>query len=170
MSCKAAQADWAILYQYGVGEYGGWGGAYSNGQVVAASKFSDLSYASEGSTHDNRLVTVFLVVVEDSLDTLDTRVLLLCVFLLGRCFEPVKDAAYEGGDKESASLGSSDGLDEGEHEGQVAVDAMLGLKDLGGLDAFPCRCDFDKNTILGDTLILVQLHSISAHLSAFWIA
>ena len=57
--------------------------------------------------------------------------------LLGRLV-PVHDTADEGGDEEGAGLGGGDGLREGEHEGQVAVYAVLGLESVGGLDALPC--------------------------------
>lgn len=111
---------------------------YSNCEVVASSELSDLANVSERSTHDNRLVAELLVVVEDALNALDTRVLLLSVLLLGGSLVPVKNAADEGGDEESAGLSSSDGLDEREHEGEVGVDSVLGLKDLSSLDALPC--------------------------------
>jgi hypothetical protein len=104
---------------------------------------------------------VLLVVVEDGLDALDTGVLLLGVLLLGRCLEPVKNAADEGGDEESTGLSSSDGLDEREHEGEVGVDAVLGLEDLGGLDTFPGGSDLDENAVLLDALLLVQLRIVS---------
>lgn len=132
--------------------------SYGNGQVVAASELSDLASVSERSTHDNGLVAKLLVVVEDGLDGGDTGVLLLGVILLGAGLEPVKDAADEGGDEESTGLGGGDGLGQGEHEGQVAVDAVVTLEDLGGLDALPGRGDLDQDTLLGDTLLLVKLH------------
>jgi hypothetical protein len=81
---------------------------------------------------------VLLVVVENGLDALDTGVLLLGVLLLGRRLVPVENAANEGGDEESTGLSGGDSLDLREHEGEVAVDSVLGLEDLRGLDAFPC--------------------------------
>jgi len=81
---------------------------------------------------------MLLVVVENLLHALDTRVLLLLVLLLGRRLVPVKDAADKGGDEESAGLSGSNGLHLGEHERQVGVDAVVALERLGGLDAFPC--------------------------------
>jgi hypothetical protein len=137
------------------------GQTYGNGEVVAASELSNLADAPERSTHDNGLVAVLLVVVENGLDTLDTGVLLLGVLLLGRGLVPVKDAADEGRDEESASLSGGDGLDEREHESEVGVDSVLGLEDLGGLDTFPCGCDLDENALLANALLLVQLRSVS---------
>lgn len=107
---------------------------------------------------------MLLVVVEDGLDALDTWVLLLGVLLLGRGLVPVKNAANEGRDEESAGLSSSNGLDLREHERQVAVDSVLGLEDLGGLDTFPCRCYLDENALLGDADLLVELHVVSIDL------
>ena len=98
---------------------------HSNGKVVAAGKLGDLADAAERSTHDDGLVAVLLVVVEDLLDRLDTWVLLLGVLLLVGSLVPVKDTANEGRDEESTGLSGSDGLDLGEHEGKVAVDAVL---------------------------------------------
>jgi hypothetical protein len=130
---------------------------HSNGEVVAASKLSDLADASERGAHDNRLVAVLLVVVEDLLDALDTGVLLLGVLLLGGRLVPVENAADKGRDEEGAGLSGGDSLDLREHEGQVAVDAVLGLEDLGGLDAFPCRGELDEDALLVDALLLVEL-------------
>lgn len=69
-----------------------------NGEVVAASKLSDLADAPERGTHDNGLVAVLLVVVENSLHALDTWVLLLLVLLLSRGLVPVKNTANKGRD------------------------------------------------------------------------
>lgn len=132
--------------------------SYGNGQVVAASELSDLASVSERSTHDNGLVAKLLVVVVDVLDGVDTGVLLLLVLLLGAGLVPVKDAADEGRDEESTGLGGGDGLGLGEHEGKVAVDAVVTLEDLGGLDALPGRGDLDQDTLLRDTLLLVELY------------
>lgn len=132
--------------------------AYGDGQVVAASELNDLASVSERSTHDNGLVAKLLVVVVDALDGGDTGVLLLGVVLLGAGLEPVEDAADEGGDEESTGLGGGDGLGLGEHEGQVAVDAVVALQDLGGLDALPGGGDLDQDTLLGDILLLVELY------------
>jgi hypothetical protein len=44
-----------------------------------------------------------------------------------------------------------------EHEGEVAVDAILGLQDLGGLDSFVGGGDLDQNALLSDANLLVKL-------------
>jgi hypothetical protein len=121
--------------------------AYRDGQVVAASQLSDLASVAERGTHDDGLVAVLLVVVEDALDAGNTRVVLLGVLLLGGGLVPVEDTADERGDEEGTGLSGSDGLDEGEHEGQVAVDAVVALQNLGGLDTLPCRGDLDENCL-----------------------
>jgi hypothetical protein len=74
---------------------------------------------------------------------------------------PIQDTADEGRDEESTGLSSSNGLDEREHEGQVAVDAVLGLQDVSGLDTLPGRGDLDENAVLGDTSLLVQLFKLA---------
>jgi hypothetical protein len=139
---------------------------YGNGEVVAASKLGDLADAAEGGAHDDGLVAVLLVVVEDLLDALDARVLLLAVLLLSRRLVPVEDAADEGRDEEGTGLSSGDGLDLGEHERQVAVDAVLGLEDLGGLDALPCRRELDEDALLANALLLVELRVVSTEHAA----
>jgi hypothetical protein len=100
---------------------------------------------------------VLLVVVEDVLDGLDTGVLLGGVVALVGSLVPVENAADEGGDQEGTGLGGGNGLDQGEEEGQVAVDAVLGLQDVGGLDTLPGRGDLDEDTVLGDAVVGVQL-------------
>lgn len=72
--------------------------------------------------------------------------------------EPVEDTADEGGDEVGVGLGGTDGLGQGEHEGQVAVDAVVTLEDLGGLDTLPGGGDLDQDTVLGDALLLVELY------------
>ena len=130
---------------------------YSNGEVITTSELSNLTSVSERSTHDNGLVAKLLVVVEDGLDGRDTRVSLLGVGLAGGLLEPIEDTANEGGDEEGIGLGGSDGLDGGEHEGQVGVDTMVALENLSGLDTLPSGSDLDENAVLGDALLLVEL-------------
>lgn len=132
-------------------------GTHGDGKVIAAGQLGDLADATERGTHDDGLVVVLLVVVEDGLDAGHSGVLLLGVLLLVRGLEPIQDAADEGGDEEGVGLGGGDGLRQREHEGQVAVDAVLTLEDLGGLDTLPCRGDLDQNAVLGDTDRLVEL-------------
>jgi hypothetical protein len=100
---------------------------------------------------------VLLVVVEDGLDGLDTGVLLGGVVALVGGLVPVENTADEGGDQEGTGLGGGDGLDEREEQGQVAVDAVLGLQDVSGLDTLPGRGDLDEDTVLGDAVVGVQL-------------
>lgn len=66
---------------------------YRNCKIVTSSQLCDLPDASERSTHDNGLVAMFLVVVEDLLDALDTWVFLLAVVLFGGCLVPIENAA-----------------------------------------------------------------------------
>jgi hypothetical protein len=70
---------------------------------------------------------------------------------------PVKDTANKGRDEESTSLSGSDGLGEREHQGQVGVDVVLGLQDVGSLDTLVGRGNLDKNTVLLNTGLLVEL-------------
>lgn len=133
------------------------GQTYRDGQVVAASELGDLAGVTERSSHDNGLVAVLLVVVEDALHRLDTGVLLGGVFALVGSLEPVEDTANERRDKEGTRLSTGDGLHEGEHEGQVAVDLVLSLEDVGCLDTLPGGSDLDQNAIPRDAERLVEL-------------
>jgi hypothetical protein len=132
-----------------------------DGEVVAAGELGDLAGVAEGGAHDDGLVAELLVVVEDGLDGLDAGVLGGGVLLLVGGLVPVEDAADEGGDEEGAGLGGGDGLDLGEHEGQVGVDGVVALEDLGGLDALPGGGDLDEDALLADALGLVELGGIS---------
>lgn len=135
---------------------------YGDGQVVTASKLGDFTSVTEGSTHDNGVVAVLLVVVEDVLNRLDTGVLLGRVVTLVSSLVPVKDTANERRDEVGTGLGSSDGLDGGEHESQVAVDAVVTLENLSGLDTLPGGGNLNQDTVLGDTVLLVELHTMLA--------
>ena len=73
--------------------YGGGSGrgTHRDGQVVAAGELGDLANVAEGGTHDDGLVAVLLVVVEDLLYGLDTGVFVALVGLSGGFLIPVKD-------------------------------------------------------------------------------
>lgn len=129
-----------------------------NGEVITASKLSDLTNAAERGSHDNGLVAELLVVVEDLLHRLDTGVILWSVLLLGVGLVPVEDTADEGRDEESTGFSSGNGLGQREHESEVAVDAVLALKLVGGLDTLPCRRELDQYTRLVNALGFVQLY------------
>ena len=68
-------------------------GTYRNGQIVAACQLCDLTLVPEAGTHDDGLVTEFLVVVEDLLHTLDTGIFLGRVLLLVGRLVPIQNAA-----------------------------------------------------------------------------
>lgn len=138
-------------------------GTYGDGEVIAASELSDLANVAERSAHDDGLVAVLLVVVENGAHGLDTGVFVLGVLLLVVGLVPIKDATDERRDEESTGLGGGNGLRKGEHECQVAVDAVLGLQNVGGLDSLVGRGNLDQNAGLVNSLCLVQL---LAHLSA----
>lgn len=135
-----------------------------DGKIVATGKLGDFTNVSERGAHDDCLVSVLLVVVEDALHTLDTRVFRGGEVLLHGSLVPIEDTADEGGDEEGTGLGGGDGLDKGEHEGQVAVDTLL-LQDLGGLDPFPSRSYLDQDTGLIDANGLVELQLVR-----FWVS
>lgn len=128
-----------------------------DGQVVTPGQLGDLARVPERSTHDDGLVAMLLIVVEDALHRLDTGVLLGAILLLVRRLEPVQDPADERRDQKGAGLGTRDGLDEREHQSQVDVDVVLGLEDMGGLDTLPGGGDLDQDPVPGDTLLFVEL-------------
>ena len=156
MSSSSRLGYGRIYIRKSISSQQGTGKTYRDGQVVNTSKLSDLADVSERSAHDDGLVAELLVVVENGLDGRNTGVLLLGVLLLVRSLEPVENTADERADQEGAGLGGGDGLRQGEHEGQVAVDGVVALQDLGGLDALPGGGDLDKNTLLLDANGLVQ--------------
>jgi hypothetical protein len=132
-----------------------------DGEVVAASELGDLADVAERGAHDDGLVVVLLVVVEDLNDGLDTGVVGSVVLLLGVGLVPVEDTADEGRDEVGTGLGGGNGLGKGEHEGQVAVDAVLGLELVGGSDALPGGSELDENALLVNTGLLVELLILS---------
>ena len=126
-----------------------------NSQVITSGQLRDFANISEASSHHNGLVPELLVVIEDLLNALDTRVFLRAIVLLVRCLVPVQDAANERRDEESASLSCGNGLGQREHEGQVAIYAVLRLQNMGCLDTLPCRSEFDEDTRLVDANVFV---------------
>ena len=158
MSSSSRLGYGRIYIRKSISSQQGTGKTYRDGQVVNTSKLSDLADVSERSAHDDGLVAELLVVVEDALHALDTGVLRGSILLLVCSLVPVENAADEGRDEESTGLSGTDGLGQGEEESQVAVDAVLRLQDLGGLDTLPCRGELDEDAGLVDALLLVKLH------------
>ena len=70
---------------------------------------------------------------------------------------PVHDAPDKGGNEVGACLGGGDGLREGEHEGQVTVDLVLGLQNVRGLDPFPGGGDFNEDALFTNADGFVEL-------------
>jgi hypothetical protein len=130
-------------------------------EIVDASQFSNLPNATEAGSHDNSLVSKLLVIVENVLHTLHAWVFTGRVSLAGAGLVPIENTANEWRNEECTGFSTSDGLDKREHEGEIAVDTMFGLKDLGGLDALVCRGNLDEHAVLGDANLLVELVSVS---------
>lgn len=130
-------------------------------QVITSGQLRDLTNVSEASAHHNGLVSELLVVIEDLLNTLDTRVFLGAVVLLVRCLVPVHDAANKRRDEESTSLGCGNGLGQREHKSQVAVHTVLRLQDMSCLDTLPCRSELDEDARLVDANVFVELEKVS---------
>ncbi|RUS24477.1 hypothetical protein BC938DRAFT_473523 [Jimgerdemannia flammicorona] len=137
----------------------------ADGKEIAPSELLDLAHGAEGRTHDDGFVTVLLVVVVDLGDGMDTGVLVLIVVLAGGLLVPVKDTADEGRDQGDTSLSASDGLKsarkmpetEREQQRQVAVNVVLGLKNVRSLDTLPGRGDLDQDAVLVNAGLLVEL-------------
>lgn len=123
---------------------------YRNCQVVAASQLSNLACVSEGCSHDNSLIVILLVVVENSLDRSHPGIFFLAVCLSGMRLVPIQDTANKRRDQECTSLSTGNCLNLREHEGQIAVNLVISLQDTGGLDTFPCGCNLDQDAGLID--------------------
>ena len=102
-------------------------------------------------------MAILLIVVEDGLHALDAWVVLSGVIFLRGRLVPIQDPANERRDKVGTSFRCGDRLGEGEHQGQVTIDSMLGLQSMCSLDAFPCRCELDKDPGLVDADRLIEL-------------
>lgn len=109
---------------------------YSNSQIITARQLRNLAHVTETRPHDNGVVPVFLVVVVNGLDTLDTGVVLLGVFLLRVGLVPVEDTTNEWRDEKSAGFSAGNGLNLREEECEIAVDAVLRLEDVRSFYAF----------------------------------
>ncbi|RUO95930.1 hypothetical protein BC936DRAFT_142945 [Jimgerdemannia flammicorona] len=151
----------------------------ADGKEIAPSELLDLAHGAEGRTHDDGIVTVLLVVVVDLGDGMDTGVLVLIVVLAGGLLVPVKVTADVGRDQGDTSLSASDGLKnprviflqqpnpklhtngvylrEREQQRQVAVNVVLGLKNVRSLDTLPGRGDLDRDATLVNAGLLVEL-------------
>lgn len=100
---------------------------------------------------------MLLIVVEDLLHALDTRIRRAIIVFLGVLrLIPIKNPADEGRDQRNTSFSTCNGLAETEEEGEVAVDLVVALEFAGGLDAFPGRRDLDKDALFRNTLFRVE--------------
>jgi hypothetical protein len=98
---------------------------YGDGKVIASSELGDFSNVPERSSHDDGLVTVLLVVVKDALNALNSRIFFGSKVLLHRSLVPVENTTDERRDQVSTGFSTGNGLDEREHERQIAVDAIF---------------------------------------------
>lgn len=137
------------------------GATHRDGQVVTPSQFCNFPHIAEASTHDNRLVAEFLVVIENLLHALDARIFLWAIVFLICGFVPIKDTANKGRDEESSGFSTGNGLRERKHEGQIAVDTVFGLQDVGCLDSLPGGCKLDEDARLVDANGFVKLQNLS---------
>jgi hypothetical protein len=128
---------------------------YGNGKIIATSQLSDFTNVSERCTHNNGLVTEFLVVIVDGLDGCNTWIFGTRIGLSGLGLVPIQDTADEGRDEESTSFSSSDGLGLGEQESEVGVDAVVALQNTSCLNTFPGRCDLNQDARLIDSEFFV---------------
>lgn len=135
---------------------------YRDGQVVATSELGNLAGVAERSAHDNGVVAELLVVVEDALHGLDAGVGAGGISLSRLGLVPVEDTANEGRDQVGTGLSGCNGLGKREQEGQVGVDAVVTLEDLGSLDTLPGGGNLDQDALLVDTLLLVELYIMLA--------
>ena len=161
-SCRESPGNWAagnhVSDEFLIRKIGE---TNRDSQVVASSQLSNLTNAPEASSHHNSLVSKLLIVIEDLLNALDTRIFLGAVVLLVRCLVPVQNTANKRRDEESTSLGCGNGLGQREHEGQVAVHTMLGLQDMGCFDTLPRRSELYQDTRLVDADVFVKLKNVS---------
>ena len=130
---------------------------HRNRQIIAPSQLRNLPHIPEARPHHDCLVPILFIIVEDALHALDAWVLVRRKLALLRRLVPVHDAANKRRDEESACLGGGNGLHEGEHQGQIAGDAVFGLQDVRGLDAFPGRGDLDEDALFADVDGFVHL-------------
>ena len=110
---------------------------HRNRQIITPRQLRNLPHIPKARPHDDRLIPILLIIVEDALHALDSRILVRLEAAALRLLVPIHDAPDKGRDEEGAGFGGGDGLHEGEHQGQVAVDAVLGLQDVRRFDAFP---------------------------------
>lgn len=117
---------------------------------------------------------MLLVVVEDLLDGLNTRVRIALVVFSGALLVPIEDlvcvhetpilnpserktyTTNEGRDEGDACLGASDSLFEAKEQSQVAVDTLVTLELASSLDALPGGGDLDQDAILLDANRVVE--------------
>lgn len=115
------------------------------------------THVSERGTHDDRVVTVLLVVVVDLGNRDNSGVGRSVVVTLGLVLlVPVEDTSDEGRDEGDLGFGTCNGLLESEEEREVAVDVVLGFELTGGLDTLPGRGDLDEDSVLADADLLVE--------------
>ena len=127
---------------------------------------------------------MLLVIIEDTLDRLYTRVFITFVGLPSRLLVPVEDlvqqqgivslhnmtesealmtySANEWGDQSDTRLRASNSLAEAKEKGEVAVNALVAFELAGSLDALPGRCDFNEHAFFLDSDRFVKRNEVSS--------
>lgn len=120
---------------------------------------------------------MLFVIVEDFGDRLYTGVFLALVVFSGALLVPIENTTDEGRDEGDASLFNivkralrantkitylctCNCLAETKEQGQVAVNAFIALQFAGSLDTLPGGGNLDEDTLLVDTLGLVELDEL----------
>lgn len=134
-----------------------------NGQKVDTGKLLDFTRITERCAHDNCLIAKLLVVVEDALNRVDTRILRSLVRRLSsRSLVPIQDATNKGRNKSGTGFSSGNSLNERKEKSQVNVDSVLGFKLTSSLNTFIGRSNLNKDTFLRNPLLLIKIDNFES--------
>jgi len=113
------------------------------------------THIAERGTHDNGFIAVLLVIIENHLNRLNTRIFIAFIGLSCSLLVPIKNlfgmevhlisrpnkmhthTANEGRDQSNTSLSASNSLTETKKESKVAMNIFIPLQFTSGLDTLP---------------------------------
>src|SRR5471030_1901120 len=127
-----------------------------DGQTVTTGQFDDFTDVTEACAHHYSFIAMLLVVFVNFSHGYNAWIFMWCeLFFVAIGFVPVENTANEGRDQVCTGFGTSTCLREGEQQRQVTVDAGF-FQFLRSADTLPGRGQFNQDTVVADTCIIVE--------------
>ena len=123
---------------------------------------------------------MLLIVIENLLDRLDTRIVIALISLSCSFLVPIENLLYKfiryqpkntnamqcthstnkGRDQGNTSLSTSNSLTKPKKKSKVTMNVFIPLQFTSGLNTLPRRCNLDQNAVFGDTKGFIESNQL----------